>query len=136
MKAANRSAASESEDRDQFEWFAERFDSADSILVSWPGCRLDDTRLDRFAEAVRRQMHSGEPAGGNWFLGIVTGRENFAGPLIESDAVIVDGVVDRVVHIICPVPPIQTRSMMVAAPIPAPQVARKTMGSLALPPNM
>jgi len=67
--------ANDAQPRAQFDWFVDRFDSADSLLVSWPGCRVDDARLDRFAEAVRGRIAGGEKPGCDWFLRVVTGRE-------------------------------------------------------------
>ena len=37
----------------QFEWFADHFEGQQLIFVSWPGCRVGDSRLDRFAERLR-----------------------------------------------------------------------------------
>lgn len=33
----------------QFQWFRHHFGNEDFIVASWPGCTLDDPRLDRFA---------------------------------------------------------------------------------------
>ena len=34
----------------QYHWFRTHFGTHDFIVVSWPGCTLDDDRLDRFVQ--------------------------------------------------------------------------------------
>jgi len=40
------------EARRQFDEFVRQFQSQEMIVVSWPGCTVDDERLERFAEAL------------------------------------------------------------------------------------
>ena len=40
------------EARRQFDEFVEQFQSQEMIIISWPGCTVDDERLDRFAKAL------------------------------------------------------------------------------------
>ena len=42
----------------KYRWFREHFGSEDFVVVSWPGCTLDDQRLDRMAERLRRARAS------------------------------------------------------------------------------
>jgi uncharacterized protein len=60
----------------QFRLFLQHFGSEDFILVSWPGCTLDDERLDHYAKwlddrAGKRVAHD-EPA---YIARVTTGRE-------------------------------------------------------------
>jgi hypothetical protein len=41
------------EQRTDYNWFIEAFGTQDSIIISWPGCTVDDRRLAKFAEALR-----------------------------------------------------------------------------------
>ena len=55
--------AAELESKQRFEWFAEHFEGQELIFVSWPGCVLDDPRLDTFADQLRelaRESPSGD----------------------------------------------------------------------------
>jgi predicted RND superfamily exporter protein len=60
----------------QYEWFRERFGSEEFVVVSWPGCTLDDARLPQLssilAERSRSQESLGKPP---LFTQITTGRE-------------------------------------------------------------
>lgn len=40
------------EERQQYDWFVANFEREAAIIVSWPGCTLDDPRLDRLADAL------------------------------------------------------------------------------------
>ncbi len=62
---------SDLDERRRLEWFDEHFAASDSVLVSWPGCTLDDERLDRFADSL-------ETAGFPWLDRVVTGRQTLA----------------------------------------------------------
>ncbi len=62
--------SSDLEAKRTFDWFGEHFEGQEIILVSWPGCSVDDPRLDRFAERLRQETTV--PAGQNHL------------PLIES----------------------------------------------------
>lgn len=56
----------------QFQWFRHHFGNEDFILASWPGCTLDDPRLDRFAAALRPYLPGdGKPG---LIRRVVTGR--------------------------------------------------------------
>ncbi|MDH3719135.1 MAG: MMPL family transporter [Planctomycetota bacterium] len=60
-------------------WFVERFGSDEILVVSWPGCTLDDERLDRFAAALTKPVENdhGEP-GPPLFRHVFTGRQTLA----------------------------------------------------------
>ena len=64
-------------------WFADHFGSDELLMVSWPGCDLDDARLDRLAEALVKPSTDGaEPL----FRYVFTGREaldSFMAPPLE-----------------------------------------------------
>lgn len=40
------------EKRDQFWWFVESFNAQDAVIVSWPGCTVDDERLERLESVL------------------------------------------------------------------------------------
>ncbi|HUG68897.1 MAG TPA: MMPL family transporter [Pirellulaceae bacterium] len=44
------------EETQRLEWFAQHFVSDDLLMISWEGCTLDDPRLPKFAEALRRPL--------------------------------------------------------------------------------
>ena len=54
--------------RRRLEWFDTHFAAAESVLVSWNGCSLDDERLDRFAQSL-------ETARFPWFDRVITGHQ-------------------------------------------------------------
>lgn len=63
--------------RRQYDAFCDDFGAADSVIMSWPGCRLDDARLDRFVASLRGAdafRHDGEPL----FHHVTSGRETIA----------------------------------------------------------
>jgi len=47
--------SSDLEAKHTFDWFGEHFEGQEIILVSWPGCSVNDPRLDQFAERLRRE---------------------------------------------------------------------------------
>ncbi|MFV2066262.1 MAG: RND family transporter [Pirellulales bacterium] len=49
--------------RREFNQFVEEFDSHEMVLVSWPGCTVDDPRLERFADALLAARDSRRSAG-------------------------------------------------------------------------
>jgi predicted RND superfamily exporter protein len=64
------------EETRQYEWFHRHFGSEEFVIVSWPGCTLEDVRLDRLAERLRaRSKQSDESAIGGIFRRVTTGRE-------------------------------------------------------------
>jgi len=36
----------------RYEWFQEHFETEDLVIISWPGCSIDDPRLDDLADAL------------------------------------------------------------------------------------
>jgi predicted RND superfamily exporter protein len=56
----------------QYRWFLEHFAANDFIVASWPGCTLDDERLDRLALSLTDP--TGAAAGGALFGRVHTGR--------------------------------------------------------------
>lgn len=63
------------ETRQSFFQFTEDFHTQDILIISWPGCTLDDERLDRFQAAIREadQGHAATNADA-FFEHVVTGR--------------------------------------------------------------
>ena len=60
----------------QYDWFHEQFGGEDFVIVSWPGCTLDDPRLDRVAEGLEARNEASEKRGdGSLFRRVTTGRE-------------------------------------------------------------
>jgi predicted RND superfamily exporter protein len=60
----------------QFRWFSLHFGSEDFVLVSWPGCTLDDERLDQYARWVADRAQRRETAGEPRHIArVTTGRE-------------------------------------------------------------
>lgn len=44
------------EAKQTFDWFGEHFEGQEIIFVSWPGCTIEDARLDQFAELLREKI--------------------------------------------------------------------------------
>ncbi len=42
--------------RDDYEFFRKHFSSDDYVVVSWPGCTVNDQRLQRFCDLIREQV--------------------------------------------------------------------------------
>jgi predicted RND superfamily exporter protein len=60
----------------QFEWFKERFGGGEFVVVSWPGCTLDDPRLDQLTDNLTARSTAGKSAGNPpLFSRVSTGRE-------------------------------------------------------------
>lgn len=60
---------------EQYRWFRERFGSEDFVVVSWPGCTLDDPRLDQLSDELqRRSERHARDTGAPLFLRVTTGR--------------------------------------------------------------
>ncbi|MFN9418037.1 MAG: efflux RND transporter permease subunit [Pirellula sp.] len=60
----------------QYEWFRTRFGSEEFVVVSWPGCTLDDARLQQLSVALTERSRLVESAGKPpLFTQIMTGRE-------------------------------------------------------------
>jgi hypothetical protein len=68
----------------QYRWFARHFGTHDFVLVSWPGCTLQDPRLDEFAGQLSKRTR--RAADGASLGQIFTGRsllEQLTAPPIE-----------------------------------------------------
>jgi len=60
----------------QYEWFRERFGSEEFVIVSWPGCTLEDARLKQLSSILAERSRSEESLGNPpLFTEIMTGRE-------------------------------------------------------------
>ncbi|HUG69354.1 MAG TPA: MMPL family transporter [Pirellulaceae bacterium] len=60
----------------QYEWFKDRFGSEEFVVVSWPGCNLDDPRLDQLsANLTARSLASQSTGNPPLFSRVTTGRE-------------------------------------------------------------
>jgi predicted RND superfamily exporter protein len=74
--------------RQQYLDFTATFGADNFVLVSWPGCTMDDKRLDVFAERLLQQADIGGPAGQSLIRRIFTGRsmlEDLTGEPLELD---------------------------------------------------
>ena len=59
-------------------WFGERFGGHAMLVVSWPGCTLNDERLDRMSEGLREAKTTvDEGPGEPLFLQVFSGRDTF-----------------------------------------------------------
>lgn len=63
-------------------WFAERFGSDEILVISWPGCTLEDLRLPRMAEELKKVTARSVAAEGGNTLGI---RHEFASAAAPAD---------------------------------------------------
>jgi len=61
--------------RQQYDRFRESFGGGDVVVMSWPGCTLDESRLDRLADALRRDRAFCDAEGNSYFERVLTGRE-------------------------------------------------------------
>ncbi|MBC7855819.1 MAG: MMPL family transporter [Pirellulaceae bacterium] len=60
----------------QYRWFSERFGSEELVVVSWPGCNLDDPRLEQFSANLTKRSLAGQSQGNPpLFSRVTTGRE-------------------------------------------------------------
>lgn len=60
----------------QYAWFREQFGSEEFVVVSWPGCDLDDPRLEQLsAKLTERSVASESQANTPLFTRVTTGRE-------------------------------------------------------------
>jgi predicted RND superfamily exporter protein len=59
-------------------WFFERFGSDEILVISWPGCTLDDERLDRLAVSLTEPVEVPQAATATtYFRHVFTGRQTF-----------------------------------------------------------
>ena len=65
---------SDTPSRARYQQFVSHFEHYDPVVVSWPGCTIDDDRVDEFAEALRA-AGTGDGSNGNLFHRVVTGRD-------------------------------------------------------------
>ncbi len=57
------------QETEDYDWFLENFGSEEMAVVSWPGCTLDDDRLERMSDALKRlPIPGGSGAGSNQLL--------------------------------------------------------------------
>ena len=75
--------------RHDYDRFSNQFGTADAVILSWPGCRIDDSRLDRLTAALRTApafTEGDQPL----FHNVTSGREQIGvmtrPPLSLSDA--------------------------------------------------
>ena len=62
------------EQRATFDWFTDHFQLPEYVIISWPGCTIDDQRLQTFADAVG-QDSNGPDSSEPWFGSVMTGYE-------------------------------------------------------------
>ncbi|REJ68152.1 MAG: hypothetical protein DWQ31_08435 [Planctomycetota bacterium] len=61
------------------EWFGERFGSDELLMISWPGCTLDDARLDALAQRLVEPVEDPSTTADTvYFDRVFTGRETLA----------------------------------------------------------
>lgn len=58
----------------QYRWFQQHFGEQDFIVASWPGCTLDDPRLDAFAQRIEALSGPSGPGESRLFSRVLTGR--------------------------------------------------------------
>jgi len=58
----------------QFHWFRDVFEGDELLVVTWPGCTVDDPRLDILADVVARPLPGLDGRPQNWFSWVRTGR--------------------------------------------------------------
>jgi predicted RND superfamily exporter protein len=79
-----------------YRWFQQHFGNEDFVVVSWPGCTLDDERLVRLAERLRQRMQLQEQRGGSpLFRRVTTGSELIAQMTAEPVSLDRDRVIAR-----------------------------------------
>jgi predicted RND superfamily exporter protein len=60
----------------QYSWFREQFGSEEFVVVSWPGCDLDDPRLEQLAAKLTERSAASKAQGNTLlFSRVTTGRE-------------------------------------------------------------
>ncbi len=59
--------------RQEFEWFCEHFESQALVVISWPGCTVDDPRLKQFEVALLDPTRSHATRNKELFDRVVTG---------------------------------------------------------------
>lgn len=62
----------ESPSRADFNEFVRRFDSHEMVLLSWPGCTVDDERLEEVAEGIRETRQERLDAGKEPYFSVIT----------------------------------------------------------------
>ncbi len=63
--------------RQEYDRFSSQFGAADVVVISWPGCRVDDPRLDTFVRCLRNAKEF-YGAGGWLFHHVTSGRQTLA----------------------------------------------------------
>ncbi len=62
--------------RRDYDRFCERFGAGDTVVISWPGCRIDETAVDDFAHSLEKSP--GFYQDGEWlFRRVLSGREAY-----------------------------------------------------------
>ncbi len=56
-------------------WFAQHFETPDSIIISWRGCTLDDPRLEQFCKALPACGPRDAQGGSLWFSRVISGSQ-------------------------------------------------------------
>jgi uncharacterized protein len=79
-----------------YRWFQENFGNEDFVVVSWPGCTLDDARLGRLAERLRQRNQLRDLRGqAPLFRRVTTGSELIAQMTAEPVSLDRNGVMSR-----------------------------------------
>ncbi len=64
------------EETRRLRWFVERFGSDEILVLSWPGCTLEDPRLDALSQHLVRPLPSVDRTRDVvWFRQVITGRQ-------------------------------------------------------------
>ncbi len=61
--------------RHEYDRFCQHFGTADCVIISWPGCMLDEPRLDDFSRVLRESPVFRGETGETLFHHVVSGRE-------------------------------------------------------------
>ncbi|QDU91639.1 MMPL family protein [Pirellulimonas nuda] len=61
--------------RAEYDSFCEQFGRGDVVVMSWPGCSVDEPRIDQLTSALRATPGVYDPHGGSLLSGVASGRE-------------------------------------------------------------
>ncbi|MCA9103605.1 MAG: MMPL family transporter [Planctomycetales bacterium] len=64
--------------RAEYDGFCQRFGPGDTVVLSWPGCTLDEARIDALSEALRNDPTFRDVQGRWLFYDVTSGREAVA----------------------------------------------------------
>lgn len=66
------------EPRRQYDLFRAQFGPGDVVIMSWPGCTIDNVAVDRFTQSLRQDQQYFDEAGHWYFHQVDSGRDSLA----------------------------------------------------------